>query len=262
MFFAHNDRYSYAVSPLVEVICQLRFPTILSIGTREPADFQEAIRSAFPRYAARTERPAPTISGADTDAPKVEQAPSIVNYNFVSADGLWKINLTSGFIALSTMRYTRWEEFAQKLDMPLAQFIRIYQPAFFERIGLRYVNAFSRKAMGLENTPWSDLFQPSFLGALAEPDVREGDITQCSLDVEMKLPDDCRMKLHSGPGLLGGGKQDPEVKFILDGDFSAGGNLSAAAVPEKLVTLHDHSTRLLRGAMTSELHAAMGATPL
>ncbi|MEG2455599.1 MAG: TIGR04255 family protein [Oscillospiraceae bacterium] len=262
MFFARNDRYQYTVSPLVEVICQLRFPTILSIGTREPAEFQEAIRSAFPRYVARTERPAPTISGAGTDAPKIEQAPAIMNYNFVSEDGQWKINLTSSFIALSTVRYTRWEAFAQKLDMPLAAFIKTYQPAFFERIGLRYVNAFSRKALGLEGTPWSDLFQPSFLGALAESDVGESDVTQCSLDVEMKLPEDCRMKLHCGPGLLGGGQQDPEVKFILDGDFSSTGNSSAEHIPQKLVTLHDCSTRLLRGALTSELHSAMGPTPL
>lgn len=55
MLFGHYDRYQYAKSPLVEVICQLRFPTILSIGSQEPAAFQEAIRREFPRYAVRQE---------------------------------------------------------------------------------------------------------------------------------------------------------------------------------------------------------------
>ena len=39
MLFGHYDRYQYAKSPLVEVICQLRFPTILSIGSQGPAAF-------------------------------------------------------------------------------------------------------------------------------------------------------------------------------------------------------------------------------
>ena len=41
MISSDNRRYAYGKSQLIEVICQLRFPTILSIDTREPADFQE-----------------------------------------------------------------------------------------------------------------------------------------------------------------------------------------------------------------------------
>ncbi|HWS42079.1 MAG TPA: TIGR04255 family protein, partial [Pseudoflavonifractor sp.] len=63
MLFSHYDRYQYAVNPLVEVICQLRFPAILSIGAKEPAEFQEAVRREFPRYAANQEVPAPTVKG-------------------------------------------------------------------------------------------------------------------------------------------------------------------------------------------------------
>lgn len=262
MMFSDQGRYRYTVSPLVEVICQLRFPTILSIGTREPADFQEAIRSAFPRYAARTDRPAPKVTGLGTDNPKLEQPPAVTNYNFISADNRWKINLTNSFIALSTVSYTCWEDFAQKLDMPLAQFIRIYQPAFFERIGLRYVNAFSRRTIHMEHALWDDLIQPQYLGILGEPDVEETKVTKCSLDLEMGLADGARLKLHAGPGLLGGGKQDKEVKFILDGDFSVAGNTSAEAIPGKLVALHSHAVSLFRGAITDTLHNAMGPTPM
>ena len=141
MLFADNTRYSYVNSPLIEVICQLRFPTILSIGSTEPAQFQEAVRSDFPRYAARQDQQSVRVVDG-----KVEQPAPITNYNFISTDGLWKINLTQNFVALSTLRYTRWEDFAQRLDKILALFIQIYQPSFFERIGLRYVNAFSRAA--------------------------------------------------------------------------------------------------------------------
>ena len=51
MISSDNRRYAYGKSQLIEVICQLRFPTILSIDTREPADFQETVRAAFPEMA-------------------------------------------------------------------------------------------------------------------------------------------------------------------------------------------------------------------
>ena len=35
MLFSYYDRYQYAVNPLVEVICQLRFPAILSISAKD-----------------------------------------------------------------------------------------------------------------------------------------------------------------------------------------------------------------------------------
>lgn len=59
MLFGHYDRYQYAKSPLVEVICQLRFPTILSIGSQEPAAFQEAIRREFPATPSGRNSPLP-----------------------------------------------------------------------------------------------------------------------------------------------------------------------------------------------------------
>lgn len=262
MLFADRDRYTYARSPLIEVICQLRFPTILTINTREPAEFQEAIRQEFPKYAVRAEQPAPRVVNPNTPNAKLEQQPAIQNYNFVSADGCWKINLTKDFIALSTLRYTRWEDFAAKLDQPLAQFIQTYKPAFFERIGLRYVNAVSRQKLGLTDLLWDDLIQQPYLGILGEPDVDEAKVGRCSVDTELTLPDDSRVKVHAGPGLLNGGKQDKEPKFILDGDFSVHGNLTYDKVPGVMEALHGHAVALFNGAVTDELRTAMGALPM
>ena len=257
MLFSHYDRYHYARSPLVEVICQLRFPAILSIGANDPVDFQEAIRQEFPRFNKVKERPAPKMTMVD-GAPKMVQPDPITNYTFVSEDGLWKLNLTQNFIALSTLRYQRWEDFAQRLDRPLAQFIQIYEPAFFERNCLRYVISQSRRALGLEDLLCDDLVQSQYLGVLGEPDVDEQSVSECAVDVELGLAEGCRAKIHAGPGLLNGGKTDKEVKFILDGDFSANGNLSADSVPAKLEDLHRYAVRFFQGAVTPQLHAAMG----
>ena len=261
MLFAPYERYQYARAPLVEVICQLRFPTILSINAQEPADFQEAVRRDFPRYSSRQEQLPPKVVRKGNTASLEPQKP-INNYSFISEDGRWKLNLTQNFIALSTVGYQRWEDFATRLDRPLAQFIQIYQPAYFERIGLRYVNAVSRRRLGVEDRLWDDLIQSQYIGILGEPDVEETEIAKCSLDVESPLVGGYRMKLHTGLGLIGGGKTDKEVKFSLDGDFSTAGQLGADAVPEKLEQMHRYAVCFFQGAVTRELHEAMGPTPM
>ena len=86
MLFSDRSRSNYRNAPIHEVICQLRFPTILTINSVEPADFQEAIREAFPQYARRQDIAAPKISGLGGPNPKVEQQPPVTNYNFLSAD--------------------------------------------------------------------------------------------------------------------------------------------------------------------------------
>ena len=264
LFATNDDRYLYAKSPLVEVICQLRFPTILAIGAKEPAEFQEAIRSDYPRYAVRSEYPVPKLTGVGTPNASLQQQPPVTNYTFISEDGKWKVNLTNSFIALSTVGYRQWEDFAHRLDLLLAQFIRIYQPAFFERIGLRYLNAFSRKVLGLEDLLWDDLIQSPYIGILGEPDVDEKSVTKSSLDVEMPLKDGCRMKLHAGPGVIRRSQENTpsEVRFILDGDFSSAGKLPCGQSPAQLEALHRNAVRLFQGAITKELHDAMGPLPL
>lgn len=260
--FGSEDRYQYIAPPLIEVICQLRFPAILSIAAQEPAAFQERIRGEYPIYAVHQDQVAPRVVNANTSNPTLETQKPVTNYNFLSEDKRWKVNLTSGFIALSTVSYRRWEEFAGRLDKLLAEFIAIYHPAFFERIGLRYVNAVSRQRLHLEGRPWNELIQPAYLGVMGEFDVEEEQLTKCATDIDMKLEGDCTVKLHAGLGLLGDGKRDPEVKFIFDQDLSCGGKISLSGVPERLLTLHGHADRIFRGAITSELHSAMGPEPI
>lgn len=261
MFYSNNPRVHYDRAQLTEVICQLRFPTILAIGAKEPVDFQDAIRSAFPLYTATQDQLAPKIVGLGTANPRVEPQPPVTNYRFTSKDGIWRLNLTSSFISLTTNAYPGWEDFGQHFDLPLASLIRIYQPAFFERIGLRYVNIFSRKALELEDEPWRNLFSPLYLGAMAEEEITEKQIRRCSVDMELDLDGSSRVKIHAGPGMVKPSApnvpQDPEVKFVLDMDLSMAGQVDPRMAAAGLETLHAHSTPLFQGAITDTLHIAL-----
>lgn len=67
MLFSDRPRTHYEHAPIHEVICQLRFPTILSINNNEPADFQERIRDSFPQYGRKQENLPPQIVNGKTE---------------------------------------------------------------------------------------------------------------------------------------------------------------------------------------------------
>ena len=255
--FSQEPRCIYRNNQLAEVICQLRFPEILSIGANLPVAFQEAIREEFPVYTSRKEMPAPKITGTPGNLNIEKQEPTI-NYQFASADGVWRVNLTSKFISLACTRYTSWEDFAQKLDKPLVAFIKTYKPAFFERVGLRYVNFISRRDLELEGIPYSQLISPCYLGPLGEEDVAEPSVIRSSVDAEMNLRGGCRVKIHAGPGLVKrAGKPDNEVKFVFDQDLFMSGNIPVNTSVGALQTLHAQAGPVFRGAITNRLHEAM-----
>lgn len=255
--FSNELRCHYRRNQLAEVICQLRFPEILSIEANAPVEFQDAIRQEFPQFLRRQELPAPKLTGVPGNM-TVQNAPTITNYQFSSADGIWRVNLTGRFISLTCSRYTCWEDFAGKLDKPLAAFIQIYKPAYFERVGLRYLNFISREALGLADTPYKELIAPCYLGPLMEEDVPEASANRCSVDLEMAIRGGCRVKLHAGPGhVKRGSQQEKEVKFIFDQDLYMPGQLPVNLSAGALQTLHSQADSIFRGAITDTLHDAL-----
>ena len=255
--FSTDVRCVYRKNQLAEVICQLRFPEILSIETTIPAQFQEAIRNEFPLYTLRKEAPAPKLTGIPGNF-QMENQPACNNYQFASADGVWRVNLTSRFISLACSRYTSWEDFAAKLDKPLVTFIKLYRPAFFERLGLRYLNFISRKDLDLDGTAFRELIQPQYLGLLADEQVSEQMTTRNSMDAELAIRGGCRAKIHAGPGLVKrNGQSDQEVKFVFDLDLYMGGNVAVNLSAGALQTLHSQAFPIFRGAITDTLHDAL-----
>lgn len=256
--FSNQPRQRFAKNQLIEVICQLRFPEILSIEANAPAEFQDRIRAEFPFFHLQRENQPPKMVGTPGNI-KMQPQSSYNNYYFISEDRLWRVNLTSKFISLSSNHYVTWEEFAKKLDGPLAAFIQIYKPAFFERIGLRYVNAFSRTALNLSGTPFRDLIQPWYLGVLACENLPETSTSRNSYDLELRLKSDTAAKIHAGPGLLQrqGKPKDIEPKFILDLDLYQATHTQPHFVASVMQILHQQADSIFLGAITEELKEAL-----
>lgn len=261
MLFSDHPRTHYPHAPVHEVICQLRFPTIPAILNAEPADFQAAIQADFPRCSRRQEEGAPRLVANKDGKPELRKTPPFFHYSFLSEDGRWKISLTPDYIALSTLRYPGWEEFARHLDKPLASFIQLYHPACFQRLGLRYVNLVSRKTLGLEDYGWDELFAPAYTAVFQEDDATEQNVLTTGTDLMLQLDSSCRVKIHAGPGRIQTVQPDApidnEIKFIFDMDLAMLGNTPCQFAAPGLETIHAHGTRLFEGAITDDLRDAI-----
>lgn len=260
--YSMEERVHYEKNQLMNVICQLRFPRILTIGSKEPADFQEAVRKHFPRYSFKTETP-PPIPVNQGGKITVQNREPIRNYSFSSLDGKESLNLTDGFLSLTVSEYTDWESFAALLDYATAEFCRIYEPACFERVGLRYLNAFSREDLGLEGSRWSDLISPAYCGLLGEEDTADSDFSRCTQDAEFKARGGCSVRIHAGPGLVKrGGIQEKIPRYVLDLDVFMLGQLPLRQLTGALQSAHLVANRIFRDAIREELHQAMGPSLL
>ena len=242
---------------LLEVICQLRFPEILKIESTEPAEFQDRIRGEYPQYQKKVEPLPPQI----VNGKPVPQG-TVNNYQLISEDGQWKVSLTKGFVALSTHGYVRWEDFAKRLDRVLAALIQLYQPAYFARVGLRYINAIDRSALGLAEAPWRELIQPGYLGLLADEDAPESAFSKCELSASLALPGGAKAGVKSGPGTLrkvnNRTKEATETRvFMLDLDVYMDGKTPLGQTAPALNIVHGNADSLFRGAITDTLADAM-----
>ena len=259
--FSREPRYFLRKNQLGEVICQFRFPEILIINRESPAQFQEMIRETFPLYSLRQETSGPQIRN-NQGVLKIETPPVTNNHQFSTADNKWRVNLTSKFISLSCSEYIRWEQFAKYFDLVLSAFIKAYSPAYFTRVGLRYMNFISRRELGLIGIPFRELLEPQYLGILSYEDISENSTSRNTIDAQVNLSGSCTLKVHAGPGLVKREADDNELKFIFDQDLFINGNIALHTSTAVLNMLHNNAYSIFRGAITETLFDAMDPQPV
>lgn len=125
-----------AQQPLVLVLCQVRFSPV-----RKMADFIPTIQEEFRRHAFPIER-----SG------KIQQlmiAPAGVHvaeqerWEYRTKDERWTATVLQDCIVLQTTAYSRFEEFAERLDLAVRTVLTKTEQdklGVIERIGLRYID--------------------------------------------------------------------------------------------------------------------------
>jgi uncharacterized protein (TIGR04255 family) len=263
--FPESPRVVYGRNPLIEVICQLRFPPILRIAAEAPAAFQEHVRGEYPLFSEKlpevnVEVPA-GIPPAIANILKASlPARKLIGYDFASADEKWKVSLTQDFLSLSTKQYSRWEHFREHLQGPLKALIAVYAPAFFTRIGLRYQDLIQRSRLDLPaTTKWSALIKPHMAGVHAVPEL-EGHIEESVGQLLIKFPEfNGKVRLNYG---IVQTEDTGENCFLIDSDYYTDERTKTDAVDGTLDYFNKQSGRLFRWCIEDRLKAALEPQPV
>ena len=131
-----------------------------------------------------------------------------------------------------------------------------------QRGGLRYINAFRKAELGLENAQWRELIQPGYLGLMGDDDAQEGAFLKNEQNITAAMPGGAKCNIKCGPGMLrkinNQTRQSQEEKvFMLDIDLFMEGNTPMNHAVPALNVVHGNAGSLFRGAITDTLHAAM-----
>lgn len=260
MLFPESPRVVYQNNPLEEVLCQLRFPAILQISTVDPAGFQNRIRDRYPLYTRQEEVGFPKeipkeIAEVLAHLPFPKPSEDII-HKFLIDDSSRLISLTRGFLAITDRKYRRWEDFSAEVLLAMSALEEEYHPAFYSRIGLRYVDVISRTKLGLEGEPWGSLINPAVAGVLGENGVSAA-VRETKSEVLFELNEDPVTKGFAKlrHGLVN--PQDGGDAYLFDVDFFTTERSSSTDVAGILHRFNRLAGYLFRWAITPKLAEAL-----
>lgn len=256
------QRVIYQHTPLIEVMGQLRFPTILKINSQEPFEFQEKIRFDYPIY-----QPTQALNLPNEIISLVPQLSSIppqyTLYNFLSENSKWRLSLDRDNLTLATFEYTRYEEFKEKFIKIINIFEEVYNPPFYVRLGLRYKDLILRSKLKMEkDKPWSALISPQIASELHSSEL-SGSIRNLVKNLEIQL-EAGKVNLNHGFVL----SQDPsqgniqEPGYLFDADFFEEPKINKEEIWNVFDNFNRTGGKLFRWSITDELHVAMEPQPI
>lgn len=251
-----SQRIIFRKNPLHDVICQLRFPTILAISSETPSSFQEQIRRTYPIY----ER----VDESEALSPMLRQIPfqfpgvSII-HKFSTEDSRRSISINQDFIALTEKDYSRWEAFETELSAAESVLRAVYQPAFYSRVGLRYQNVIDRGQIGLDDRNWNSLISPYFSGPMSSSDV-QNEVQEFGSEALIRLD-----RVEGGHVLVRCGlartQRDPKPRYLIDADFFVEGRYTHERTFGVLDIFHQIAGDLFRWAIAPDLQEALDPAP-
>ncbi|MBR8828428.1 MAG: TIGR04255 family protein [Gomphosphaeria aponina SAG 52.96 = DSM 107014] len=254
------ERVIYDKNPLIEVICQVRFPMVLRISNQDPFEFQEKIISDYPLCQKSTSLPIPTVI-----AQLIEQKRSFLstNYIFQSENSKWQVSLNEDSLSLATVEYTKYEEFREKFCFLLKSFEDVYNIPFYLRVGLRYKDLILRSKLNLKDKPWSELIDEYLVSELNNSELSES-IELINKSLEIKTDSLGKLKFNHGIVIAVDQSQPTteEKGYLLDYDFYMEGKVNKHDVLNRLDQFKQEAGTRFRSSITEQLHKAMQPRPL
>jgi uncharacterized protein (TIGR04255 family) len=245
------ERVIYNRNPLVEVVCQLRFPPILKISHQEPVEFQDKVRHQYPLFETSQLQITPELLKQFGLTLQHEIA-----YNFKSEDKRWNLSITKDFIALTTSSYERFEQFKRRLREAVEIFASIYYPSFYTRVGLRYQDLIIRSRLNLEDQSWSNLISKKFSPELHDEDLAPS-IETLMKNISFKDKDGNITLNHGLVSINDQINNINEIAYLFDADFYTEQKTELNGVWNVLNKFNKSAGKLFRWSITDTLHSAL-----
>ena len=247
--FPKVDDIPLADSPLVEVVCQVRFPPVLRLAETPPVDFQDKVKARFPLYEVQR--------GAWVEPQTIKSGDSVKlgppTHQFITADKTCTAALSTDFYALTTAAYKDWPQFQEDLKLVARAASDVVDIPYATRVGVRYVNLIGTRFTESGNLEGLyELLRPELTAmlrtvAFLSPTVSVGQIV---------VPDgEGAMALRYG---LVTAETGAEPGFQLDFDYYTEGQVGLDGLMERCKRYHDEIYRAFRWCIADGKLGAFG----
>jgi uncharacterized protein (TIGR04255 family) len=139
-----------------------------------------------------------------------------------------------------------------KMREPIEALTKLYAPAFFLRIGLRYRDRIDREKLGLQSVPWRELLRPEALGELGDDRIGPH-VAHILRELLVRLSEDAG-HVRVVHGLQRDGER---LTYIIDSDFFTDKQTDTKAVGNALDAFNRRAGHLFRWYISTRLHDAM-----
>jgi len=224
---------------LDRVICQVRFPPILSVDANL-SKFQDSITDRYPYY----ER-------SENFIESVVNIPTVIDHIFISRDRSSSITVSVSMISYTTSRYEGWESFIKEFEQLFSIFRSLFKVDVISRVGLRYINAIRPSSIEACHSGLSSLIEDEFVPRMFAD---LGELAGHMSNVDLLL-DDNRCRCVYGSIRF---NDDGELGFLIDTDVFVEGEIDATVVCNRLHDFNDISKRVFCKIATHDLQRSVG----
>lgn len=242
-------RTIYKKNPLIEVICQVNYPAILSIEATEPTQFQDLVRDKYPQYQIGNEYEDEIMVNLKGNSAETQLQRHAVTkiHNFIAQDGSSRVVITKNRMTFSVKEYEKWESFYKNFSYIFKIFDNIYRPTYYNRVGLRYINIIDRKKLSIDAS-WNQLIKSQLLGFNSLEDskyVVKSTVVQSELEYN-----NMNARILSGIVINNDNK---EQCYKIDCDYYKLGSFEQSSIDGEFDALHSNFQYFFNDSITDKL---------
>lgn len=250
--FGEHPDVVFRHAPLVRVLCQVKFPPVLSLLTPVGVTgFQTAVRDHYP-----TMLPPEQTANIAVENETIGIKSNAPVWRMVNDSQDWTVGLAADFVSLETPSYTKIDEFLARLELILSALRRTVRPADSVRIGLRKVNLIAADEYQNDSRNLSNLIRGELLGPLGVANF-PAPIMQ-SFSFFQFTDDDNYLAVRYGFA-----KVESTDGFVLDTDYFTARpyRIDRDSIAEVLQYFSDGMTSFFHWALTDEFKRRLEPSP-